>query len=177
MRGRMRIVYVLTTLAVGGAERQALGIAARMAARGHHVAVVALRRREPEWLTTDLDVFSLDMGKSFRSALAGFRRGVDFLRAFRPDVIHSNNFHGNMLARMMRLFCRDARLVSTIHNVYEGGRLRMLAYRLTDGVADRTTAVSAAVAERFEKLKAVVQEKCVVIPNGIETAEFVPDAN
>ena len=31
----MRIVYVLTTLAVGGTERQVLFIAGRMAARGN----------------------------------------------------------------------------------------------------------------------------------------------
>ena len=62
----MRIVYVLTTLAMGGTERQVLGIAGRMAARGHDVAVLVLRRREPEWLATDLDVVSLEMRKGFR---------------------------------------------------------------------------------------------------------------
>ncbi len=175
MRVPMRIVYVLTTLAVGGTERQVLAIAGRMADRGHDVAVVVVRYREPDWLTTDLDVFSLEMRKSFSSALAGLRRGVNFLRAFRPHIVHSHNYHGNMLARLMRLFHPNAKLISTIHNVYEGGWLRMLAYRLSDGLVDRTTAVSAAVAEQFVDLKAVTNDKCVVITNGTEAAEFVPD--
>ena len=171
----MRIVYVLTTLAVGGTERQVLAIARRMAARGHTVALLVLTPHEAHDCATTLDVFYLDIRKTATSVIAGMRRAAAFLRAFRPDVIHSHNFHGNMLARMLRPFCRDARLISTIHNVYEGGRWRMLAYRLTDGLADQTTAVSVAVAERYVQLKAVAKDKCVVITNGIETDEFVPD--
>ena len=39
----MRIAYVLNTLATGGAERQIVALADRMEARGHVVAIVALR--------------------------------------------------------------------------------------------------------------------------------------
>jgi len=171
----MRIVYVLTTLAVGGTERQVLAIARRMAARGHAVALLVLTPHEADDCATTLDVVHLDIRKTAASVIAGVRRAAGFLRAFRPDVIHSHNFHGNMLARMLRLFCRNVRLISTIHNVYEGGRWRMLAYRLTDGLVDRTTAVSAAVAQRYGQLKAVAKNKCVVITNGIETDAFVPE--
>ncbi len=41
----MRIVTVLTSLGVGGAEKQALAVAERMAKRGHAVALVVLRPR------------------------------------------------------------------------------------------------------------------------------------
>jgi len=171
----MRVVYVLTTLAVGGTERQVLAIAAHMAARGHAVALLVLKRREPEQCATDLDVVHLDIEKNAASVIGGLRRSIKFVRGFRPDVIHSHNFHGNMLARLLRLFYRPAKLVSTIHNVYEGGRLRMLAYRISDRLADRTTAVSATVALRFVELKAVPKQKCVMVTNAIDMAEFVPD--
>lgn len=175
MRGPMRIVYVLTTLAMGGTERQVLAIAGRMAASGHAVALLVLKPGENDDCAIDLDVIHLDIGKNATSPVAGLRRGVAFLRAFRPDVVHSHNFHGNMLARLMRLFYRPAKLIATIHNVYEGGRARTLAYRMSDRLADLTTAVSAAVAERFVGLKAAPKQKCVVLTNGIETGEFVPD--
>ena len=81
-----------------------------------------------------------------------------------------------MLGRAFKLNDRRAALVSTIHNVYEGGWGRMLAYRLSDRIADRVTAVSEAVAERYVELKAASRSKCVVVTNGIETDEFVPDA-
>ena len=171
----MRIVYVLTTLAVGGTERQVLAIAARMQARGHAVALLVLTSPEADDCPTALDVLHLDIRKTASSLIAGLRRAVAFLRSFRPDLIHSHNFHGNMLGRLLRLFYPNAKLISTIHNVYEGGSLRMWAYRMTRGLADQTTAVSAAVAARFMERKAVARNKCLVVSNGIDTDEFVPD--
>jgi glycosyltransferase involved in cell wall biosynthesis len=66
-------------------------------------------------------------------------------------------------------------MVSTMHNVYEGGRMRMLAYRLTDVLALRTTAVSEAVARRAIETHAVPAHKCTVIPNAFDIAAFAPD--
>ena len=119
----MRIAYVLNTLAVGGTEKQVLAIAGRMAARGHAITVLVLKPHEVDDWATDLNVVHLDIQKSPTRFIAGLQRGLRYLASFRPDVIHSHNFHGNMLARLMRLFCRDARLIATIHNVYEGGRI------------------------------------------------------
>jgi glycosyltransferase involved in cell wall biosynthesis len=171
----MRIAYVLTTLAVGGAERQVLAIAERMAARSHAVALLVLKQREPNQLNTDLQVLHLDLRKTLAGFLEGRRRAIAFLRGFRPDIVHSHNFHGNMLARLARASVPDAKLISTIHNVYEGGRMRMLAYRLTDRYADLNTAVSEAVADRFVRMRAVPPAKCIVVRNGIDIAQFTPD--
>lgn len=171
----MRIVYVLNTLAVGGTERQVLAIAGRMAARGHTVALMVLRPRVADECTTALDVVHLDIQKNPANAIAGVRRAASFVRSFRPDVIHGHNFHGNMLARWMKLICRGPKVISTIHNVYEGGQSRMLAYRLTDRLAIVTTAVSGAVAERYVRLSAVAKSKIRVLTNGIDAVEFAPD--
>jgi len=173
----MRIVNVLNSLAVGGTERLVVGLAQRMAARGHAVALVVLRPQEPDGFSTNLDVVHLNMDGGAASLMGGLWRGVAFLRSFRPDLIHSHNFHGNMLGRAFKLMDRRTALVSTIHNVYEGEWARMLAYRLSDRLADRVTAVSEAVAERYVRLKAVSRSNCVVVTNGIETGEFVPDRN
>jgi glycosyltransferase involved in cell wall biosynthesis len=65
---------------------------------------------------------------------------------------------------------------STVHNVYEGGLMRMLAYRLTDRWSRWTVAVSQAAADRFVRLKAIPKRKSLVRTNGIDTREFAPDA-
>lgn len=171
----MRIVYVLTQLGVGGAERQVLALAERMAARGHTVALLVLRPQLADGLQTELDVFYLDMHRTPASVLGGFARGVGFVRAYRPHLIHSHNVHGNLVARMLRIFYPAAALVSTIHNVYEGGWTRMLAYRLTDPLSSQSTAVCEAAAVRYVRIGAVPKRKCIVIANGIDTAEFAPD--
>ena len=111
-----------------------------------------------------------------------FLRGRALLREFRPDLVHSHCFHSNIFGRLLRLFGPtrffDPSFVvlSTVHNVYEGGWGRMAAYRLTDGLSSRTVAVSHAAAERFIRLNAVPRGKCTVILNGIDVAGFVPSA-
>ena len=89
----MRIVYLLSSLGVGGAEKQALALADRMAARGHTVALLVLMPRlEAEWPTT-IPSLHLNVRKTPGSILAGFKRGRAFLREFRPNVVHSHSFH------------------------------------------------------------------------------------
>ena len=171
----MRIVYLLSSLGVGGAEKQALAVADRMAARGHTVALLVLMPRLPAEWPTAIRTVHLDVRKTPWSALKGFKRGRAFLREFQPDLVHSHGFHANIFARLLRLAGPSFIVLSTVHNVYEGGWHRMLAYRLTDGLSRRTVAVSQAAAERFVQLKAVPQRKCSVILNGIDVQEFAPN--
>ena len=175
----MRIVTVLNSLGMGGAEKLALAVAERMARRGHDVALLSLMPRLPEQWPTTLPVTYLDMRKNPASVAAGFRRGRHFLREYRPDLVHSHSFHANILARLLTIGVPGvprAVVISSVHNVYEGGWMRMLAYRLTDRWTVRTVAISQAAAERFVRLKAIPKHKCCVRALGIDTQKFAPDA-
>jgi glycosyltransferase involved in cell wall biosynthesis len=172
----MRIVYVLTSLGMGGAERQVVALASRMTERGHSVALMVLRPKlKQEWPTT-LDVVHLELHRSFFSFITGLASGRRFLKSFKPDLVHCHSFHANLVARLLKVLVPAPAVVSTVHNVYEGGRGRMLAYRMTDWLSRVTTAVSTSAAERFVRLKAVPRHKCVVLTNGIDTEEFSPSA-
>lgn len=174
MQPPMRIAYILTSLGVGGAERQVLDLAARMASRGHAVSILVLREKQPEQWPTDLELHHLEMRRTPGSVVAGLARARQLLRAFQPDLIHSHTFHSNIAARLLRLF-QAAPVLSTVHNVYEGDWRRMLAYRATDPLCRRTTAVSRAAADRYVRLRAVPASKCQVVTNGIDTAAFAPN--
>jgi glycosyltransferase involved in cell wall biosynthesis len=170
----MRIAYVVTSLGIGGAERQAIAVAKRMAGRDHVVALLVLGPRIAEEWPTTLKVIHLDMRKTPASVVAAVARGRRFLVEFGPDLLHSHGFHANLTARMLRILMPKLTVICSVHNVYEGGRMRMLAYRITDALAQRTTAVCQAAAERFVRLKAVGRGKCAVLLNGIDGVEFAP---
>jgi glycosyltransferase involved in cell wall biosynthesis len=172
----MRIVTVLTSLGMGGAEKQALAVAERMAGRGHAVAVLVLRPRMPEEWPSRLPTLHLDLRKSPLSFFAGLLRASRFLHGFKPDVVHSHSFHANIFARLLKFAMPSTCVLSNVHNVYEGGRLRMLAYRVTDPLSRRSVAVSQAARDCFVHIKAIPARKCRVLPNGIDTAEFSPNA-
>jgi glycosyltransferase involved in cell wall biosynthesis len=178
----VRILYILTSLGVGGAERQVIAVAERMAARGHSVAFVVLKHAEEE-CPIKLPVLRLNLRKTPLGVLRGLRFAHKFLLLFRPDILHSHTFPANIFARLLRiaLYIKVNMggtvpvVINTIHNVYEGGWHRMLLYRLTGAQADAVTAVSAAAAERFIQLGAVYRSKISVLTNGIDIASFTPD--
>jgi glycosyltransferase involved in cell wall biosynthesis len=171
----MRVVYVLTSLGMGGAEKLALALGERMADRGHQAAFLVLRPPVAQQWPTSLEAIHLDVRRSPASFFAGLSQARRFVAAFRPDIVHGHCFHANMMSRLLGLFSPRPVVVSTIHNVYEGGWPRMFAYRITDGLSHGTIAVSQAAAERFARLKAVPAPRCNVIVNGIDVREFFPD--
>jgi glycosyltransferase involved in cell wall biosynthesis len=107
--------------------------------------------------------------------LSGLFRARRFVRDFKPAVVHSHSFPANLFARLLRLFRPRLVVLSTVHNVCEGGWHRMLAYRITDRLSSHTVAVSGAAAERFARLRAVPRLRLSIVPNGIDVTEFIPD--
>ncbi len=171
----MRIVNVLTSLGIGGAEKLALAVSERMAERGHTVALLVLQGRlNEEWPTT-IPVVHLNVRKTPASAAAGLWRGRRFLRQFRPDVVQSHSFHANIFARGLTLLAPIPALVSSIHNGNEDSSMRRWAYRLTDRLAQRTVAVSEAARLRSVQMKTASAQKSGVFPIGIDVSEFAPD--
>lgn len=167
---------MLASLGVGGAEKQVLTLASHMAGRGHSVTLVTLLPKLPEELPTTLPVVRLNLHKNPFSLLAALVRARRTLRELQPDLVHSHSFHANVVARLVSPFADRPIVLSTIHNVYEGGWHRMLAYRLTNSLCTLTTAVSQAAADRFVRLKAVSAKKITVVPNAIDLSEFTTDA-
>jgi glycosyltransferase involved in cell wall biosynthesis len=104
------------------------------------------------------------------------RRLVAHLRAWQPEVVHAHMVHANLLARVARWFAPMPVLVTSAHSRNEGGRLRMLAYRVTDRWTDLTTNVSDDAVAAFVAQRAAPAGRIVSMPNGIDTDRYHPDA-
>lgn len=170
---RVRILFVITGLGVGGAERQVVDLADKLAQLGHQVRIVYLTGEvlvKPS--SADVQVEPVRMSRTplgLVRGVLGLRRSI---RQFRPDVVHSHMVHANLLARITRLVQPMTRLVCTAHNSNEGGKLRMLLYRYTDFLADLSTNVSEAAVEAFLKLGAAKPGRMVTVYNGIDLTRF-----
>jgi glycosyltransferase involved in cell wall biosynthesis len=170
----MRIAYMLTSLGIGGAEKQVIAIADRMAKRGHEVALIVLKpAAEHEW-PTELPIYRLSMNKSLPGIFCGLARARRILSSLKPDLLHSHTLPANIFARTLRAIGGAPQVLSAIHNIYEGGWHRTLAYRITDPLCIHTTAVSRAAADRYIQIKAVPRNKCSVLTNGIDIDAFSP---
>jgi len=173
-----RIVMVTTGLGPGGAEAQVVRLSVELKRRGWDVAVISLL---PAARRGEVEVFSLGM-RAGRPDPRGFFRLAALLRRLRPQILHSHMFHANLLARLARLVCPVPIVVSTLHSAAEsargaeGTRVRDLLYRLTDPLAGAVVAVSQAAADRHAACGAASVGSLRVIPNGVDTGVFKPDA-
>ena len=167
----MRILFLSTSMGLGGADQQLLSAAQALRTRGHEVLIVSLTPLGPmgmEARNLGLRTESLDMRRGIPDP-RGLMRLVRLARSWGPDVLHSHMVHANLMARALRLLVPVPVMVSTIHNIYEGGPLWMAAYRLTNGLVDHMTIISEAAAERFISEGIVPRRLLTVVPNGIDT--------
>lgn len=170
----MRVLFLSTSMGMGGADKQLLSAAQEMRSRGHEVLIVSLTPLGPmgqEARGSGISTESLEMRRGFPDP-RGLARLVKIVRSWRPEVLHSHMVHANLMARVLRLFVPVPVMLSTIHNIYEGGPLLMAAYRLTNGVVDHMTIVSEAAAERFVREGIVPRKLLSVVPNGVDTDRF-----
>jgi glycosyltransferase involved in cell wall biosynthesis len=170
----VRILLLSTSMGMGGADQQLLSAALGLRERGHEVRIVSLTplgEMGARARAAGLDIESLEMRRGIPDP-RGLARLVRLVRTWRPAVLHSHMLHANLMARAVRLFAPVPAVVSTIHNIYEGGRLRMLGYRLTNGLVDHITIISQAAADRFIRDRIVPPGLLEVVPNGVDTERY-----
>lgn len=168
----MKILYVVTGLGLGGAERVVCDLADGMYEQGNEVKIVYLIG---EVLTLpayeDIEVIKLHLN-TLGSTLFVYIKLAKMIRKYKPNVVHSHMVHANLLTRMVRLVVPIEKLISTAHNVNEGGRFRMLLYRATHHLADKTTNVSKEAVAAFERKGAVPKGGMSSVYNGIDLHKF-----
>lgn len=182
----MRITFVITGLGMGGAEVQVCTLAEGFVRRGADVQIVAMmstRAPHPQLGNGAIEVRTLGMTRG-RWSFGDLVRYVKVVRAFHPDIVHSQMFHANVLARVGRPFVGTP-LICTSQNTVESPerakksalrtRSRELMYRLSDPLCELTTQVSAEGAQRYVAVGATPASKMRFVPNAIDCARFSPD--
>lgn len=174
----MKILYVITGLSQGGAERVVCDLADAMCKKGNEVQIVYLTG---EILTLPISkkIKIIKIGlNSIASLPKSYLKLRRVIRNFRPDVVHAHMVHANILTRLVRTTTSMNKLICTAHNSNEGSFLRMLSYRITDSFADLTTNVSNTAVASFEAKKAVPKNSMMTVYNGVNFTNFTyqPDA-
>lgn len=168
----MKILYIITGLGLGGAERVVVDLADQMCNLGHQVKIAYLKdevKVKPQ--SKDIEIIALELD-SLTKILSASKKYQQFVKEYQPDVVHAHMVHANIFTRLNRLFSSIPRLINSAHSNIEGGRLRMLAYRLTHSLADVTTNVSQNAVKEFEKRKAVPVGGIKAVYNGIDLHKF-----
>ena len=180
----MKIIFLTRSLHYGGAERQLVALAKGLHQRGHSVIVAALYPDGP--LQAELDcagVLVHIFEKKGRWDMFSFLMNVyRFLRNEAPDILHGYLVVPNLLAILFKPFLLRTKVVWGVRasdvDLSQYDRLARFTFRLSvflSRFADRII-VNSKCGMAYHQKQGYPLEKMVVVPNGIDTERFKPNA-
>ena len=172
----MKIVYVIDSLKVGGAEVLLLSMVKDYQARGFDIAVAYFSDGP---LRREFDALGI---ATHRISRHGLRNPLLFVRLLgliwreKPDIVHTHlrksDLAGQLCAALMRVPVR----ISTAHNADPWRRNRLLSFidRTVTAGCHRVIAVSPEIRDYLLEVAGYQPDNVVAIPNGIDLKRFDP---
>jgi sugar transferase (PEP-CTERM/EpsH1 system associated) len=173
------IVYLITELDTGGAQKVLLQLLSRLDRRRFSPSVVCLYNGDKAVAQEirSLGIHVADLGMATKWRVDAFWRFLRLLRAERPAILHTHLFHANIPGRVVGRLTGVPIVISTEHSMGTESGWRYRLNRLTHPLADRVVCVSQQIAGFFTQRVGIPEAKVVVIPNGIDPERFrhLPD--
>ena len=183
-RKRARLAFLIRDLNIGGAQRQLVELASGMMRAGWPVSVYTFYGGgglEADLRARGVVVHVLD--KHGRWDTFGFwYRMLRALRKDRPDILHSYLGTENILGVTMRPFMRRTRLVwgvrSSNMDYRRYGRLVEALFQVERRLARFADLIicNSSAGKEWSAARGYPVSQMVVIPNGIDSGRFKPDA-
>ncbi len=182
--GPLAILFLIRRLDLGGSERQLVVLARGLAAAGHRVGVITFYpggALEGELGGSGVRLMSLDKRSRWDLAapLAGLAR---LLRREKPALLHGYLPVANVLALLMRPLVPGLKVIWGLRGSFSDAagydRARGLSFALERRLAGRPDLIIANSARGRDLAldRGYPAKRLVVVPNGIDTARFRPDA-
>jgi glycosyltransferase involved in cell wall biosynthesis len=168
----MRVLFVVSGLALGGAERQVVLLSKELVRLGHHASIYTLTRETPridELAGTDVDVV-IDQ-KRQRLDIGSLRRLRRHIRTWRPDIVHGFLYDGDVYSRLAACGTGLPVLSSERNDNYAVSLIQRIGYRLTSMLCDGIVANSYTGAEFARRLHRVRKDQVDAVWNGIDLQE------
>jgi glycosyltransferase involved in cell wall biosynthesis len=173
-----KILFVITGLGMGGAERQVVDLADSFNKKNYDVTIAYIL--EPVVVkpkSANIKLISLNGSKSIFGILKAIKNLINTIKTTKPDIVHSHMYHANIITRIAKIFVNVPKLVCTAHSKNEGGKIRMFLYRITNFLGDSFTNVSQEAVEAFEQKGASKRNQMIAMHNGIDCNIFTFDIN
>ncbi|HRH97669.1 MAG TPA: glycosyltransferase, partial [Prosthecobacter sp.] len=179
----MKIAFIIRDLGHGGAQRQLVLLAKGLVREGHDVSVLHFYDGAFRAELESGGVRTICVGKKSRWDLAGFfLRLVHDVRSARPEVLHGYLAESNLMALFLKPFCGSPRIVWGVRDSQTDshlwGALSKLSFRLNCLLARFADLIicNSKAGRDYYAARGYPASKMHVIPNGIDTERFKPQA-
>lgn len=169
----MRVLFVISGLGFGGAERQVVLLAKELVHQGHAVCIYTLSNRSvraDEIAGVQVELV-LDSKKS-RLDLGAVRRLRRHMIGWQADLVHGFLFDGNLYSRLAAAGTGIPVLDSERNDSYAVPFLQLFSYRLTHALSNGVVANTYAGADFARRLHGLRLDDVHVVWNGIDLEEI-----
>lgn len=173
----MKILYTITSLAVGGAETITLNLASRIRALGNLVVILSLQGDRIITVPENIQIYELHMKRSPLGVVKALLKARKVIKSFKPDVVHANMYPAIIFSRILRIFVHIPKLISTEHTAFYKSSVPLRLEHFTDFLSDINTNVSDEATANFISHKAFSMQKTQTVYNGIDLSKFSKNEN
>jgi glycosyltransferase involved in cell wall biosynthesis len=173
----MRVLFVISELTLGGAQKQVVELARQLVRHGHDCAIYTLNAdvpRERELAGSGVElVVDQKRWKLDPAVLARLRRKIVDWRA---DIVHGFLYDGDIYARIAAFATGVPVLNSERSDNYEISRLQYVAHRLTRGLVDAVVANTRSGSAFAQRLYGYDPARMHVVWNGLRIEDLEREA-
>lgn len=173
---RIKVLYVITALGIGGAEKLLLSIIQKLDLKTFVPVVISLYNDctlYKDFKKTGARIFCLNYSKKYSPFI--ILKLLRIMRFEKPDIVHTHLPHATIWGRIAARLSGIKTVFSTEHNLSVWKRKRFffyLLYKVTCKWNFKIIAVSKAIKKKIAKEFSVPEQKIVVVYNGIDTIEY-----
>ncbi len=167
----MNIIFIITGLRIGGAERIVVDMAEGLSNRGHNVSIISLIndiQLRPK--NSKISVISFNFQYNPFIFIYNIIRLFVYLKNQKANIIHSHMYHSNIIVSLIRFALPNVRFIFTSHSSNEGGKFKMFLYRIFFQKNGMLTTVSIDAANEIKKLTGITN--IPIIKNGVNVEKF-----
>ncbi|MBU1862823.1 MAG: glycosyltransferase [Candidatus Omnitrophica bacterium] len=173
MNSKIKILYLISELNVGGAETMLYDLVTRLDRTLFDITVVSLQDEGhfgPLLKKAGITVESLDMDHKWDIAkLTGIHTIVKD-KGF--DIIHSLMFHANIIGRIVAKLYKIPINISAVHTIEKGQLWHLAIDRMTRFLVTKETVVCDAARLYMMEKTRIKSEKITVINNGVDLTQY-----
>ena len=171
---KIKIVYIINSLALGGAERLLLDLSRLLNKEKFEISVCTVNGSGPllpefEKLNLKVKIFQ----KKTKLGLGVLWHIFKYLQEIKPQIVHTHLFAGDTWGRIAAILARVPIIITTEHNLnLNESWLKKKIKLVLSWFTDNIIAVSRGVKDYSVEIEKINPKKIAIIYNGIDLKKF-----
>ena len=174
MPNKIKIVYIISSFALGGAEKLLLDLCRKLDKEKFEIYVCSMTGSGP--LHGEFEKLDIKVTVFFKPTKLGL--GViwqifKYLKSIKPQIVHTHLFGGDTWGRIAAIWAKVPVIISTEHNInLDESFVKKLVKLILSWFTNKIIAVSQGVKEYSIAIEKIKPAKIEVIYNGIDLNKF-----